>query len=109
MTSNHRKGKRYENYLTNRLELKHTGYVGYECPDIEGETVVIDAKYRKSLPLWLKEPLEKLAGQAENQLALVIWHERGVNHDEDLVVMSLKDFEKLFNDPKCPEGTGKNV
>jgi len=97
MTSNHRKGKTYENFIAKRLDLEHTGYVGYEGPDVEGPHLVIDTKYRDSLPLWIKEPLEKLIGQAEGRLAVVIWHEKYARHDEDIVVMTLEDFERLLN------------
>lgn len=109
MTSSHRKGKSYENYIANRLNLKHTGYVGYECPDVEGEDIVIDTKHRENLPLWIKEPLQELQKQAEERLSLVIWHEKYANHDDDLVVMSLKDFERLYNADNCPKRAGNNV
>jgi len=97
MTSNHRKGKRYENVIADRLNLKHTGYVGYECPDAENEHMVVDTKFRSELPLWFKEPLEKLTGQAEGRLAAVIWHEKYSRHEDDIVVMRLEDFERLLN------------
>lgn len=97
MTSSHRKGKDYETYLANRLNIKHTGYVGHAMPDAESSALVIDAKFRKNLPLWIKEPLEKLIGQAEGRLAAVIWHEKHGSHDKDIVIMTLEDFERLLN------------
>ena len=66
-------------------------------PDIKHPWLAVEVKSRKQLPAWLLQAMYQAVRNApKGKLPLVIWHEKGQRHDNDLVMMRLKDFEEWF-------------
>lgn len=91
--------KDHERAIAKRLGGKRSGPQGQACADVVHPVLSIECKERKSLPLWLMHAM----GQAEDaasggKLPAVVLHQLGRRHDEDLVVVRLKDFERMTNE-----------
>ena len=82
-----------------------TGKKGMESPDIASDRYAIEIKSRAParpggsaiIPKWLGAALKQAnaSRQSGHMAAIVILHETGKRHDNDLVLMSLKDFRQL--------------
>ena len=75
-----------------------TGRGRGSAPDIEHEWLSVEVKSRKSVPAWIREAL--LQAQASNisdkKLPVAFIHQVGMNHNKDLVVIEMKDFQDWF-------------
>lgn len=68
-------------------------------PDIEHPRFSLEIKHRNKIPLWLYDALDQAEQAAkEGRMPVAIIHESGRNHDEDLVIIKLSDFETLIED-----------
>jgi len=66
-------------------------------PDVAHDWLAVECKTRKKLPVWLQAALsqaEEAAGLG--QLPIAVLHESGTYHDEDIVMMRLRDFREWF-------------
>jgi len=71
-----------------------TGRARGSAPDVAHGYFAVEVKYRKALPQWLWKAVEQAVRAArEDQLPLVILHERGRHMGDDLVVMRMDEFE----------------
>lgn len=71
-----------------------------DAPDVALDWLVVEVKHRKRLPKWLREAMcQAKAASGLSQLPIVVLHEAGQRHDEDLVVLALKDFVEWFGQP----------
>lgn len=76
-----------------------TGRVRGSAPDIAHERWAVEVKHRKALPAWLWEAVDQAVRAArDDQLPVVILHQHGCWHDNDLVVIRLRDFTEWFGD-----------
>ncbi len=89
--------KRTERAIAKRLNGKRLGATGRHGADILTDWLSVEVKHRRKLPQWLKDALDQAASSAEGRLPIVILHERGQRHDEDIVLMRLEDLERLQN------------
>ena len=56
-------------------------------------------KTRRKLPQWLRAAVEQAQRNADDGgVPLVVLHETGRRHDNDVVLMRLADFERWFGD-----------
>src|SRR5579883_356937 len=67
-------------------------------PDVRHPWLAIEVKHRRTLPRWLKDGViqaRRAAASASigQQLPIVVLHEHGSPHADDLVVLRLDDFE----------------
>jgi len=93
--------KAVERCLAKRLGGQRVGATGHSTADVLTDWLAVEVKTRKVLPGWLLSAVEQAVGAAgEEQLPIVILHQVGGYHSDDLVVMLLRDFEQWF-------GTGK--
>jgi hypothetical protein len=103
-----RSWKRTERAVAARLggrRVPVTGRQRGDAPDIAHDVYSIEVKHRRRLPGWLREAVvQALAAQRDGQLALAILHEAGTHHDDDLVVVRLRDWLAWFGDLPQPEG-----
>jgi len=90
--------KQVERAVAERLNGKRQGATGRTGPDVVGSWFVAEIKHRRRLPQWLKDASAQANGCAGGRLPLVILHEAGQRHDNDLVMMRLADFENWFGD-----------
>lgn len=89
--------KKHERAVAKRLNGKRVGPSGTATADVVCEHLSVECKHRKELPDWLKRAVQQSCLAAEPiQLPIVVLHELGKRHDDDLVVMRLKDFEGWY-------------
>ena len=96
MTS--RSWKRSESDIAKRLGGRRNPVVGRsDVPDVETDWLAVEVKSRSTIPTWLKAALKQArAGAKRDQLALVVLHEKNHAHNDDLVLLRLRDFEAWF-------------
>ena len=91
--------KQCERAIAARLGGKRTGPSGRAGPDVTSSWLAVEVKTRRRLPAWLLDALQQArAGCSETRLPLVILHQVGSRHGDDLVLLSLGDFESWFGD-----------
>lgn len=91
--------KAVERRLAKRLNGRRLGCTGRSGPDVLTPWLACEVKTRKRLPRWLLEALEQAAiGNDGSRLPIVVLHELNSRHDQDLVVMTLRDFCDWFGD-----------
>lgn len=87
--------KANERALAKRLNGRRVGPTGRTGSDVAHPLFAIECKERKEVPLWLQDAVSQSQGAArQDQLPIVVLHQLGRRHDNDLVVMRLRDFEK---------------
>lgn len=95
MSVQRRRGNELERAIARRLGGQRTGQYGGE--DVAHEWLSIECKSRKALPAWLREAMRQAESHASaDKLAITVLHELGEAHNDDLVVMRLRDFEEWF-------------
>ena len=82
-----------------------TGRQRGDVPDVDHPHFAIEVKLRRKLPAWLYDAVAQAVAAAEKaarlmkiKLPIVVLHESGKRHDDDLVVMRLRDFRDWFGD-----------
>ena len=86
--------KQVERTLARRLGGQRVGCTGKAIADVISDWLSIEVKTRKTLPAWLLSAIEQ--ARDDDRLSMVILHQVGQRHDDDLVVMRLTDFEEWF-------------
>jgi hypothetical protein len=96
--------KQHERHIAKRFGSARTGPQGKEGPDVITEWLCIEAKERDQLPAWLDDAIQQItACTPQDKLPVVILHGKGRRHDNDLVILRLKDFEDWFGGEKHGE------
>ena len=73
--------------------------------DIDAGHLSIEVKHRDKLPKWIKDAVvQAIRNAGVSQLPIVILHESGQRHDNDIVMMRLKDYEEWYG-PASKEGS----
>lgn len=101
--SAYRSFKSTERAIARRLGGRRVGHLGGQ--DVDAGWLSVECKHRQSLPAWLTDALAQARRHAGgDQLPIVILHEHGGRHDDNLVVMRLADFEQWFGGTSAPNG-----
>lgn len=98
--------KRTERAVAKALGGKRTSKMGLgaNAPDVETDAWSIEVKHRDQLPQWLTEALAQAVRNAsDGKLPLVVLHESGRRHADDLVLLRLGDFEQWFGEMPTPK------
>ncbi len=103
--------KAIERAIAHRLGGRRLPVSGRPSPDVVSDWLVVEVKHRERLPSWLTEAVRKVRSLAmSHHLPIVVLHESGQRHDNDLVVMSLADFEAWFGEiSKTKEGSSGDL
>ena len=89
--------KAVEREIARRLGGHRLGCTGQATADVITNSLAVEVKTRKTLPHWLLDAIGQAVGAAsDGRLPIVVLHEKGQRHDNDLVVMRLADFEAWF-------------
>lgn len=88
--------KQTERAIAKRLGGRRTGPTGRSGPDILTDWLAVEVKYRRKLPQWLTDAVEQAQTGTDDRLAVVILHQAGSRHADDLIVLRLADFEEWF-------------
>ncbi len=89
--------KHTERAIAKRLNGRRLGVTGGATPDVITDLLAVEVKHRKALPEWLKDALTQAERNADNRLPLVVLHEAGKRHADDLVLLRLQDLERLLS------------
>ena len=74
-----------------------TGRIRGDVPDIEHSWLSPEIKHRKEIPKWLHDAYDQANQSAKpDQLPVVILHEERQRHQNDYVLIRLKDFVDYF-------------
>jgi hypothetical protein len=98
--------KRVERTIARRLNGRRQGATGRTGADVVNDWLVAEVKHRRRLPQWLKDALTQAKSGAGERLAIVVLHEAGQRHSDDLVVLRLGDFQDWFG---SVEGEGSDA
>ncbi len=90
--------KNVERAIAKRLNGKRLGATGQATADVVTDWLSVEVKHRKTLPQWLKDALGQARHGAGGRLPIVILHESGQRHADDLVLMRMGDFEDWFGE-----------
>jgi hypothetical protein len=103
--------KRSERRIASLLGGKRipvTGRQRGDVPDVAHELFAVECKHKKALPGWLHEAMSQAkAAQRGEQLPVVVLHEAGQPHTQDLVVLRLADFRDWFG--ALPTGAAEEL
>ncbi|MBI4319360.1 MAG: hypothetical protein HY675_12790 [Chloroflexi bacterium] len=89
--------KRNERAIAAILGGQRVPITGRKGADIAHPWLSVEVKSRETLPHWLLEAMMQATMAASpEQLPLVILHGVGQHHADDLVVMTLADFQSWF-------------
>lgn len=73
--------------------------LGLRTPDVETDVWSIECKEREKLPAWLHKAMAQARTNATpGKLPLVILHQKGERHDNDMVVVRLADWEDWYGE-----------
>ena len=89
--------KAHERAIATRFGTTRIGPQGREGPDVITDWLCIECKERDGLPAWIEDALKQVKAQTpKDKLAIVVAHHKGKNHDNDIVMLTLKDFQDWF-------------
>ena len=82
------------------LRVSVTGRTRGDSPDVTCDYLSIECKYRKQIPLWIKDAMaQAVASSRKGKTPVVFLKEKGVSFDETLIIFRAKDFmDKLNNE-----------
>lgn len=93
--------KATERAISKRLAGQRVGNQGAATPDVVTPWCSIEVKHRKELPAWLQDAMRQAVANARPEtLPVVILHQCGQRHDNDLVMLRLRDFQEWFGEPE---------
>jgi len=89
--------KANERAIARRLGGQRVGNRGSNTEDVAHPWLSIEVKSRRVLPAWLVAAVAQARRNASaGRLPLVVLHQVGRRHDDDLVLLTLADFEAWF-------------
>jgi len=88
--------KAVERCIAARLGGKRVGCTGLATADVVNDWLTIEVKSRKALPAWLLDAVNQAAQASDGRLPIVVLHQVGKHHNNDIVAMRLSDFEQWF-------------
>lgn len=68
---------------------------GKEGPDVVGDDVVVEVKYRQRLPRWLMVAVEKVERNSQGKFPCLVLVEKGKRVENALVVLRMKDWKRM--------------
>lgn len=97
--SKYRTFKQTERTIAKRLPGgRRTGHQGATA-DVQTDWLSCECKHRQSVPQWLTDAMQQSKRNAQpDQLAIVIVHQEGDRHSNDLVFLTFGDFLDWFGD-----------
>ena len=80
------------------VRIPVTGRVRGNVPDVTSEYLSIECKYRKQIPLWIKDAMSQaIASSRDGQTPVVFLKEKGSSFGDTLIIFRAKDFMDKLN------------
>lgn len=94
--------KRTEREVADKLggrRVPVSGRTRGDVPDVAHDRYAIEVKHRESLPQWIKEAMLQAIAcrKTAAQIPLVVLHEKGKRHDDDLCVVRMRDLSAFLD------------
>lgn len=87
------RGRSFEQFLARAFGGQRIGISGRATIDVMTPTLAIEAKEKEHLPKWIMSALALARSKAlDGQTPILVLHQLGNKHDDDLVVLRLEDF-----------------
>jgi hypothetical protein len=86
------RGKENERALAKIFKTKRKGPTGEFGSDMISELFSIEAKERDQFPNWMTDAMAQARGDSHGKIPIVVFHLLGTRHDNDMVLISLKDL-----------------
>ena len=94
--SKYRTFKGVERAIAKRLGGERVGHLG-GADVIVDDWLSVEVKSRKQIPQWIRDALNQSKRNAGiSELPIVILHQVGQNHNGDIVILTLADFQNWF-------------
>lgn len=91
--------KNTERKTAEMLGGQRVGNRGTNTEDVSHNWLSVECKHRKEIPTWLKMAMwQARTNAAADKLPVVILHESGQRHADNLVVIRMADFQEWFGD-----------
>jgi len=75
-----------------------TGRVRGSAPDVSSDMFSIECKYRKEIPLWIKDAMaQAIASSEDGKVPVVFLKEKQKKLEDTLVIMRLEDLLKSIS------------
>lgn len=88
------RGKQLEKATAKRLGGHRVGVTGLATCDVEAGPWAVECKSRKAIPALIRDAMAQAVRNARpGKVPLVLLHQVGDRHAEDIVCLRLKDFE----------------
>lgn len=99
--------KEHEKATAARLGGKRVGITGLATADVVSEHLSVECKERREIPAWLHSAMGQAVRHAKpGQLPLVVVHELGRHHNNDYVVIRMRDYTEWYGDINAPTTAG---
>ena len=83
------------------VRIPVTGRVRGSVPDVTSEYLSIECKYRKQIPLWIKDAMSQaIASSRDGKTPVVFLKEKGSSFEDTLIIFRAKDFMDKLNKEK---------
>jgi len=92
-TKNRNRGKRHERKIAELLGGKRTGVLGGE--DVLHPVYAVECKSREKIPKWFAKFWEQTLRNAKDKIPMLVIHKLNQKHEDDWIVVRLKDFLAL--------------
>lgn len=89
--------KHTERRVAKALGGQRVGNRGTNTEDVSHDWLSVECKHRKEIPAWIKLAMwQARTNAAADKLPVVVLHEAGQRHSENLVVIRMADFQEWF-------------
>lgn len=89
--------KNHEKRVAQALGGKRVSGPWQAGPDVVSDWIVAECKARTKLPEWVVKALKQAqAAAGEFQLPIAVLHQKNQRSENDLVVMTMRDFKEWF-------------
>lgn len=92
---NRQRGKSLERFIARDLGGRRVGILGQEDVILHCG-IAVETKERKKLPAFIHNCMSQAERNAKGDTAIVVLHELGKEHGDDIVLCRYKDFKAIL-------------
>ena len=92
---NRQRGKSLERFIAKDLGGRRVGILGQEDVILH-QGIAVECKERAKLPVFIHRCMDQAEGNAPGEAAIVILHELGKEHEQDIIMCRYKVFKAIL-------------